>query len=614
MLQNINSIYSVLISLMLINGLYNLAYKFSPILNNNFKIKNNFFVTAFTFFILINFLGIVTFNLSLFFGVNKFYINATSILIIIFGLYKPYYILNLKLIFKKNNYKLNIIYLLLLSYFVLAVSPITDSDTLGYHLPLPFYILEYGNIYFPQYWLSSQLSGLGETLFFYSLVFNSVHISQILQFVSLLLLVLIIIRFDYIKIKIHLDIKYNISLIILTIPVFIFLISSSKPQLFPIVANFIVLIITFFYLPNLTKKKMIYLFAMIIFVLFCSLQTKFSFMLSSGIMTFYCMYIMIKKKIFKETLIIVSTLFVIIILPREYYEFSNLNKDIIYNFFNPVTDLFGSEEFNKSLRHGTGNDRFYPYWIIIPFRYGVFELKEITYCLGPFVLYFLFKLDFKNPIVKKISLISLLSFIIAILFAQPVGRFYVEMFIWILFVCLFLNYKRKNFYLKLFEKSLVAYSIIFLIALSFFSLNLFKGNFSKINYDQVMTKNADGYLLYKWANNVLPDNSKIISTHRSKAFYKNKVISYEFRLFTMPDEGHEYFIKNIKEERPTYILYSSTEMDNFMDVLKNCRGKLFKFKKNVGYEVGRNPFSNNKKFYDGYIYEFNPYNLENCKR
>ena len=51
-----------------------------------------------------------------------------------------------------------------------------------------------------------------------------------------------------------------------------------------------------------------------------------------------------------------------------------------------------------------------------------------------------------------------------------------------------------------------------------------------------------------------------------------------------------------------------------MDVLKNCRGKLFKFKKNVGYEVGRNPFSNNKKFYDGYIYEFNPYNLENCKR
>ena len=71
----------------------------------------------------------------------------------------------------------------------------------------------------------------------------------------------------------------------------------------------------------------------------------------------------------------------------------------------------------------------------------------------------------------------------------------------------------------------------FFIILSFFALNLFKANFSDEIYEEVLTKNADGYTLYKWANDILPDNAVLISTHRAHAFYKNKVISYEFRNF-----------------------------------------------------------------------------------
>ncbi len=614
MLQDINFFYSIITSLLIVNGLYNLAYKISPTLNSFIKIKDQFLLIVFIFFVLTYVLAIITFNFSLYFGVNKQLIFLISLILILFGFFKPIYIKKFKIIFKKNNFKLNLIYTLLFFYFILSISPITDPDTLGYHLPVPFYILEYGNDYFPEYWLSSQLSGIGETLLFYSLIFNSVHLSQVLQFFSLLLLVLVIINFKVKSMNIHLDLKYNVILIILTIPVFIFLISSSKPQLFPIVANFITLLIILFHFQNSSKKQMLYLFTIIVFVLFCSVQTKFSFMLSSGIMTFLAMYIMIKNKIFFPTFVLSAILFFLIFFPREYYEFLNLNKNLFYNFFNPITDLFAAEEFNKSLRHGTGNNRFYPYWIIIPVRYGNFELKEITYCLGPFVLYFLVKINFNNNFVKQICLISLTSFIVAILFAQPVGRFYVEMFVWMLFACLFFDNKKKFFLLSLFEKSLILYSSIFVILLSFFSINLFKGNLSKSIYDSVLKKNADGYSLYKWANTVLPDNEIIISTHRSLAFYKNEVISYEFRLFTMPTEGHEFFIKKIKQKKPKYILYTSTELNNFMDVLQNCRGKLYKFKKNVGYTVGRNPFSINKQFYDGYIYEFDSNNLENCSK
>ena len=66
------------------------------------------------------------------------------------------------------------------------------------------------------------------------------------------------------------------------------------------------------------------------------------------------------------------------------------------------------------------------------------------------------------------------------------------------------------------------------------------------------------------------------------------------------------------EKTPEFILYRDTDLNNKRDILKNCRGELFKFKKNVGYDVGRNPFNKNKKFYDGYIYRISKNKIKEC--
>ena len=168
------------------------------------------------------------------------------------------------------------------------------------------------------------------------------------------------------------------------------------------------------------------------------------------------------------------------------------------------------------------------------------------------------------------------------------------------------------FFEKLFRKLIIFSSISLAAFLGYFSVNLFFGNLSKSSYDKILSNNADGYLLYKWANKVIPDNSVIISTHRASAFYKYEVIPYEFRLFVdNSKKSNSYYLKNIMEKNPEFILYRDTDLNNKRDILKNCRGELFKFKKNVGYEVGRNPFNKNKKFYDGYIYKFQKIKLKN---
>ena len=149
----------------------------------------------------------------------------------------------------------------------------------------------------------------------------------------------------------------------------------------------------------------------------------------------------------------------------------------------------------------------------------------------------------------------------------------------------------------------------------YFALSFFYANLSKDYYKKVLRENADGYLLYEWANSVLPDNVTIISTHRSNAFYKSKVIPYEFRLFNSSSKGgYKYYLQNIIQENPKYLLYTSTEHNNSRDFFKNCRGNLVYYKNNVGYQTGRNPFSISQKFkfYDGYIYKISKEDIEKC--
>ena len=357
-------------------------------------------------------------------------------------------------------------------------------------------------------------------------------------------------------------------------------------------------------------KKKKELLIVIIFFLLCSTQYKFSFFLSSGLIYILLIHSTLNTKYLWMTVLYSFILFFIIIFPRELYEYLNLHHNFFYNFFNPVTDNYSSANYNSSLKHGIGNSRLLPMWIFIPYP----TLAELTNSLGLTVLYFVFQFHLNKLILKKGLLIIFSYLILGLIFAQPVGRFFLEPFLWLLFFSLFYVQKKKNLLQKLFEKLLIVSSIIYCCVIGFYSINLFKGTFGERYYKKVLKENANGYELYQWANQVIPNNSIILSAHRSYAFYKNKAIPYEFRLYTRSENENDlkYYINKIKDQKPKFILYPSYELNNGNDILKECRGELFKYKKNVGNNVGRNPFK--KAFvYDGYIFRIDENKLENCK-
>ena len=149
MILEFSSIISILISLLIINGLFNLAEIIKPIKKNKFFIEDEKLLLILNFFLITNSLSILTYFYSLYFKINPIVISVVvSIFIISSGFYKPIYFKNFVNNFNQNDKKVYLIYFLLFFYFLLSLSPNTDPDSLEYHLTIPIYqlnFLEYSN-------------------------------------------------------------------------------------------------------------------------------------------------------------------------------------------------------------------------------------------------------------------------------------------------------------------------------------------------------------------------------------------------------------------------------------------------------------------------------------
>jgi hypothetical protein len=172
----------------------------------------------------------------------------------------------------------------------------------------------------------------------------------------------------------------------------------------------------------------------------------------------------------------------------------------------------------------------------------------------------------------------------------------------------------KNLFFKIFQKFIIINSLIIIIIISITVKNFIPGIFSIHNYKNVLNKYAEGYMLYEWANKNLPENSVILTSHRSYLFSKYPFVSYEFRLYLSNDKQLEYFANLISKKKPTHLLYNGIDHNLKTDVLKNCRGDLEKFEKKISKTATRNPLSRANLYYDGYIYKLDLSKLKKCKK
>jgi len=614
MLLNTHPLLSIFFSLLIINGFYNLSRIISE--SKILQFFNNYAVQAkiIVFFFIINFFSIFFYIYFLFFGVNKIFLQIFVVLLILIGFYRPVHLKNFIKIIKLIDNKIKFLLLLFVfSYFLLSILPITDPDSLDYHLTVPYLSLLSNKFFIEKEWFTSQLAGAGEALITFGLSINAYKLSSILQFVSLYSIVFAIINLNFKNLHLKIESKILISLSILCIPSFLFLTFTAKPQLFSIATNFIAFLMTFFILPfENNKKRAIIVFGCTVFLALSSTQFKFSFFLSSSIILLFAFYEMIKKKLFLKSFFIVIFLFIIIILPREYFDYSYLSTDIVKNFFQPVTDNYISGYFIESLRHGSGNPRYYPYWLFLPIYHNQIYLFTLTEILGLTVL--IFFVNFKFGLINKFILASLIYFVIALPLGQPVGRFFIEPFLWLMIGSIYYFGSKNDLIFKIFKKLIIINSIIIVFIIFYTFINFLPGILSVEKYKNILRKYGEGYSLYEWVNKNLPSDAVLLTSHRSYIFSDYPFISYEFRLFVRNQNQLDYFTSLIAKKKPTHLLYNGLDYNISTDVLKECRGKLVKSEKNVTTRATRNPLTTNHVYHDAYLYEIDIEKLKNCKK
>ena len=532
----------------------------------------------FSFFLFVNFL-------SLFFYLIEFFLlkNKKS--------------LQINFLKSKSIYYY-ILSLLIILYFLLASSPITDADSLDYHIGSALNILKYNNYVLFKEWFTLAQSGSGETLVAFGLYVGAEQYASLIQFSGLLSICGVLLRAASAS-KVFKS-PFLLPLIILTCPVLLFLVSSAKPQLFFSACLLAALAIIY---SNNYKQNSVLAYLLINIIIFVCMTGKFSFNLSGFLIWILATLRIVNTKNMLRLFFVSVFACLLIYFPYIYWKWSQYGGNFFLYFLSPFPlHLPGYSSFLEHVRAPQGLGLKFPYFLII-----TNSLPRITETLGfsslIFIYYFFNK---KNREMYSIVIISVAYLILSNWYASPNARYFFDILLWLAFGLKYIKITEKNFnFLKIFYSSQI---FIVILALLYSTYNFFPGSINEKKYFSVKNKYANEYAGVNWVIKEIGDE-KVVIFARSIS-HDGLAISGLFMNFTN-SKDNLYYKNLIKEKKPKYYA-TFGDFPRFED-FKGCITNLYKIKNDVGTYAVRNPFAK-KSTYNGYIYNLDYSKLPNCKK
>jgi len=607
LIQNISENYpfiSLFSAIILILGLYQVG----DILFKNKNLQNIFLeisdLNYQKIFIATNFILLIFYPIILF-AKSNFFILIISFLIFVLGLYKLFLLFGVifknfkyvKIKISLNNLDEIIVYISIFGLFLLSISPNTHGDSLGYHFVVAQYIAENGFYPSDLTHFHARLSGSGEIIIAIGIIFGSEQFGSLIQFSGLISVFGVFQKISNKK-------KYFYFLLVATTPILLFLTSTAKPQLLHACGS--ILVFCWFVInekENFKRKDELMKIFISLILLTVSINTKFNFILSSFILGLFIFNYSLKKNLIKELLIFIVLIFSFFYFPIIYWKFISFGGFIFSHIYSPVPlNIAGMVEF---LEHLFEWGRHLNYLIIlIPYNASYF-----TSSIGVAFIY-LILMNLKNRNVKKCFYIVVFYLSIQYFFGQFIARSFVEPFFWIVVTTAKYGTIINT---KYFDILCRAQSIVVIVAIFFGVYSLFPGSLTKKLKENILSNNATGYSLFKWANEKLDEEDVVISYHKAISLGKSKYIQMDFtRYVDLNDKNNINFVNEILRKNPTYFLtISYANQKPYLGIFKNCLGEMIYNKEQVGNFEARNPF-NKGDYYNGHIYKFNIGKFPKC--
>ena len=507
--------------------------------------------------------------------------------------------------------------MLLLSFALFSLSPITNADSLDYHVGVALHILETGSMPVTPEWFHSRLAGNGEVLNAIGFSVGAEQFGALLQFCGLLGITGMIYHAgSFINLK-DTDDKINeawrllIVLVAISAPVLVFLVGSVKPQLLPIGMTTLALVFSIVLSKNnIDKKQSLTCFFFICILTMVASQAKVSFLLGGGLVGIFAVYLMVKKNLTFLAITLGIFAFVIIMLPPAIWKVVFFGGSLFESLFSPLPGgWYGTNEFESFLRDYSDSNIWFPFSLVFPARAGL-----LSTVIGGGVFLFIFIRINRHIVLKQMVLLSIVYLIFAIFLGPSTSRSYLEPYFWLLIVLAIQGMPALiSNNIKWFKGGVVLQSVL-TMAMCWYGISTFLlGSFSPHGRVSVMRNLANGYSLMRWVGDVLPANAVVLSSHRAIGASPRKAISLDWMKHAELDQIKSIpYLMRIKESKVTYLVITEQnyEASRYVKFYSQCLvGEAIKSPPLKS--ATRNPF-NKKGNYTAWVIPFDSQLLPNC--
>ena len=501
-----------------------------------------------------------------------------------------------KLIFKSYHYngnkiknklnKLNIYYviffIILINVFLSCLVPVTDGDSVRYHLGQVNYYQK-----FSEFDLHSKISYIGDGLNIISYYSSSLNIISCLNFYYLFSLLKIVNKsFSFEK-------KYFFTIFVLSIPIYLNLLISQKPFIWLIFNLFLIFYLT----QNKTIKFNLISFALIFINLSLIQITKPEFLVIIPIFIIFLLIKMINNFNFLERyksknifIILISiSFFPLIFFIHNFFEFSDPTK-ILFTQNNIAEKNFVNFLKNSNLSFSFSNILEFFFNLGIPLNY--FDNFPVSLGIGFFICVIFSKFNFS----KEYTLVICLILINLIFYRFGIDHNHSRNYILIYLIIIYLFLQNKISYKKQIKFVLLLQLIITQISFVYFNSEIYmKKNYNNISYNYI---NED--LILRNFKNL--EETIIITEIDGNLFKKYDFINIDYFNFEK-----KFFFEEIintlefSDYRNIYLIFKS---DNFFNPISKYKINEIELVNNT-----RNPFKRSKRKFN--IYKIPKKNLAN---
>lgn len=493
----------------------------------------------------------------------------------------------LKLVFKSYHYnsnkikkKLNtlniydlIFFIILINVFLSCLVPVTDGDSVRYHLGQFNYYQK-----FSEFDLHSKISYIGDGLNIISYYSSSLNIISCLNFYYLFSLLKIINKsFSFEK-------KYFFTIFVLSIPIYLNLLISQKPFIWLIFNLFLI----FYFTQNKTIKLNLISFALIFINLSLIQITKPEFLAIIPIFIIFLLIMIINNFNFFEKhrpknifIILISiSFFPLIFFIYNLFEFSDPTK-ILFTQNNIAEKNFVNFLKNSNLSFSFSNIFEFFFNLGIPLNY--FDNFPVSLGIGFFICVIFSKFNFSKEYILVICLI-----LINLLFYRfGIDHNHSRNYILIYLIIIYLFLQNKISYKKQIKFVLLLQLIITQISFVYFNSEIYmKKNYNNISYNYI---NED--LILKNFKNL--EETIIITEIDGNLFKKYDFINIDYFNFEK-----KFFFEEIintlefSDYRNIYLIFKN---DNFFNSISKYKINEIELVNNT-----RNPFKRSKRKFNIY--------------